>query len=516
MARKGSRKVKTGCITCKWVPGPQFQIPDLSKRLTSCLRIRKIKCDESRPACVKCTSTGRACDGYAPACAAQTIVAPWNVISVTPSLHVRDSEARPLEYFHRVVAPAISGHLDADFWTKLVWQAGADVAAVRHATIAISSLYEGFGLHTSEREHIALQHYNRSISLSISSTDQQEILLACILFVCIECLRGDATRAIEHCRHGISILNRLVEGSNFTPWIEDIRAVFSRLSFIPLFWGSTPDTFPLMAEFHDFSALGQTRLSQAELQRYLDTLISRSMRVVRRGDEYRLGVNGRSSLPCGLVREQNQLQEALQHWERAFLNLRSAAPLSPQTRLVFATLEVKLIIARIWVRNAFENDEGSYDSSIEEFQRVVAIASQVCRLKAVEVVVPKFKFDMGFMPLLYFVAIKCREVRTRLEAVKLMRSLAISRENLWDFNVMEAISRRVIELEHGLSFGELTAQVSSGDAESSPRPPSPSRVIDSLIESPQKGSTMSPGEVVTFFFPGEGGHVRVVRKWISM
>ncbi|KAK3385315.1 hypothetical protein B0H63DRAFT_181546 [Podospora didyma] len=43
MVRPRRSKVKTGCQTCK---------------------TRKVKCDEGRPACVRCVSTGRACDGY--------------------------------------------------------------------------------------------------------------------------------------------------------------------------------------------------------------------------------------------------------------------------------------------------------------------------------------------------------------------------------------------------------------------------------------------------------------------
>ncbi|KAJ3492653.1 hypothetical protein NLG97_g5246 [Lecanicillium saksenae] len=41
--RKWAPKTKTGCKTC---------------------RIRRVKCDEGRPACKKCISTGRTCDGY--------------------------------------------------------------------------------------------------------------------------------------------------------------------------------------------------------------------------------------------------------------------------------------------------------------------------------------------------------------------------------------------------------------------------------------------------------------------
>lgn len=42
--RKAHNKVRTGCLTCK---------------------IRRKKCDETKPECNRCTSTGRKCDGYA-------------------------------------------------------------------------------------------------------------------------------------------------------------------------------------------------------------------------------------------------------------------------------------------------------------------------------------------------------------------------------------------------------------------------------------------------------------------
>ncbi|KAL2807765.1 hypothetical protein BJX63DRAFT_60948 [Aspergillus granulosus] len=43
-SRATKLKVRTGCITCK---------------------IRRVKCDEGKPSCSRCVSTGRKCDGYA-------------------------------------------------------------------------------------------------------------------------------------------------------------------------------------------------------------------------------------------------------------------------------------------------------------------------------------------------------------------------------------------------------------------------------------------------------------------
>lgn len=40
--------------------------PRKTRAATGCLtcRIRKVKCDEAKPSCTKCISTGRTCDGY--------------------------------------------------------------------------------------------------------------------------------------------------------------------------------------------------------------------------------------------------------------------------------------------------------------------------------------------------------------------------------------------------------------------------------------------------------------------
>jgi hypothetical protein len=56
-------RVKTGCATCRYVrleEGWKFaaECPILTNS-----RIRKVKCDETQPACMRCTKTGRTCDG---------------------------------------------------------------------------------------------------------------------------------------------------------------------------------------------------------------------------------------------------------------------------------------------------------------------------------------------------------------------------------------------------------------------------------------------------------------------
>jgi hypothetical protein len=98
--------------------------------LNSASRIRKVKCDEARPSCIRCTSTGRKCDGYA----GQPYA---TALSAGVKLHVSVSEYRALDFFCRRVAAAIAGTLDPEaFWTRTVHQASQNEPAVRHAVVA--------------------------------------------------------------------------------------------------------------------------------------------------------------------------------------------------------------------------------------------------------------------------------------------------------------------------------------------------------------------------------------------
>jgi hypothetical protein len=57
--RKIHRKVKSGCRTCKQV----YDVP-IDETKSNTLRARRVKCDEAYPACNRCITAGRVCDGY--------------------------------------------------------------------------------------------------------------------------------------------------------------------------------------------------------------------------------------------------------------------------------------------------------------------------------------------------------------------------------------------------------------------------------------------------------------------
>lgn len=89
---KGQRsKVRTGCKTGK---------------------VRRLKCDEARPACLRCTATGRLCDGYGP----------LTIVSLPFDISGTEEERRSYHFFRLQTATVILGQRDSEYWTTSLLQ----------------------------------------------------------------------------------------------------------------------------------------------------------------------------------------------------------------------------------------------------------------------------------------------------------------------------------------------------------------------------------------------------------
>src|ERR1700760_688238 len=98
------------------------------------LRIRRVKCDEEKPACRRCTSTGRTCDGYA---SASVLTTPQQ----TPKQAALPVESRSIEFFLDRVSPRISGLLEDDsLWKRMIIQ--LNDPAIWNGVLAISEIFE--------------------------------------------------------------------------------------------------------------------------------------------------------------------------------------------------------------------------------------------------------------------------------------------------------------------------------------------------------------------------------------
>lgn len=256
-------------------------------------RNRRIKCDETRPQCIKCVRAGRQCDGYPPpkrfgdgtvtaiAPKPGTVLAPKEngvliiarprlapvrvseSTALSPTLHVPggysfdEKEGQYFQVFRTRTASELSGFFDSDFWTRSVLQESHWEASIRHAVVALGALYKTLEAASesppgSPQSHydaetapdhycFALVQYGKAIKRLRESLEKREsrskrtVLISIVLFTCFQSFTGDHKAAIFQVQSGLRLLEELnPEGKpqpNGSGAVEDeLVQMFTRLA----------------------------------------------------------------------------------------------------------------------------------------------------------------------------------------------------------------------------------------------------------------------------------------------
>jgi hypothetical protein len=171
--------------------------------------VRRVKCDEAKPSCYLCDSTGRKCDGYGP-----NIEAPPDLSSAFSSALSRspsigflgtEIELRSFYFFRQKTAPQLSGFFGGDFWERVLLQAALHEPSIRHAILALGSLHANIeqtidivmqSPTSGCTDDFALKSYSQAINILVkplSQGGQQAVdvcLICSILFACLEVSRS--------------------------------------------------------------------------------------------------------------------------------------------------------------------------------------------------------------------------------------------------------------------------------------------------------------------------------------
>lgn len=183
-------------------------------------RIRRVKCDEVKPFCKRCSSTGRKCDGYEsdkpPTPQNGTGLETLQKLAVLIPGNTR--EKRGFHYFIKNAAAELSGYYDNGFWEYLLLQVSQSESSLRHAVVALGTLHEDFinkkPLYSPENSGFAINQYTKAIghlrkSLATGKQATLTALMSCILFVCFDSIRGLFSAAMVHLQSGLRILRSL-------------------------------------------------------------------------------------------------------------------------------------------------------------------------------------------------------------------------------------------------------------------------------------------------------------------
>ncbi|KAJ5697999.1 hypothetical protein N7462_000004 [Penicillium macrosclerotiorum] len=481
--RSSKPKVRTGCITCK---------------------ARRVKCDETKPACVRCTTTGRRCDGYAPlktsfpeykalaparttdasdttgsssSSASRTTQTAQLVIRIRPEYRSLAPLADPsqadltpkerwfLVFFRHVTARTNAKFFGEEFWGRLVHQASEVQPAVRHSAIGISALHwdslakyhsvrgdqdPSFALHQCSKAFAYLQ---ANFGASVSRRQRMEaVLISCGILLSFAFGQGDARACGCHIRSGLGLLHgwQRLQMDNSPVGLVILKS-FSQLhlDWLPLVGpdgGLENYSYPLhLAVNYQPNIVVETPEDACGILLILGWL-TLQMKPQRLPGQ---------PVACA----SSALLQRLDHWKALILN-RSGA-LSQQNRETIAILDVwrEVVLIKFLTDGRLEEGEMRYDDHLPHFERTVELGRYLTN----GALSSSWAWSAIVTPL-FFCAFKCRDWTTRREALDVLLAWR-HEQGIWSLSGPALVLKRLIEIESkDYKSHEVIAEVSRIDA----------------------------------------------------
>jgi hypothetical protein len=373
-----------------------------------------------------------------------------------------------LEFYHHCAAPNISSRFDRKFWSRIPLQMAQSELSVRHALIALSYLNKSetgtlksarAGLVAVSEQKTMLLHYNKAVKhlvqrMSESSYSAELGLVCCLLFICLEFLRGNYDTAMVHYKSGLKIIsaykNRHPTGS-----IQGLRSNMMEETLIPIFmrnmatgiiYGLPTEQvtytshYPVGTQECIFTSVQDAEASENNI-RNMNFILARI-----------LGTKVVTGEPHTQEELQTQ-QDCLEYhhvWMRAFEKFERETTLS-QEDVVAANLLKALHVANyIFTARILVTAQTDFDQHLDDFRSVVRYSKlfldTIDRKKPSRGFAANFTFDIGVILCLYLTICRCRCPSTRREALSLLER-DLPREGLWDAQQHAIVAKRVIEYE---------------------------------------------------------------------
>ncbi|KEQ63477.1 uncharacterized protein M437DRAFT_47167, partial [Aureobasidium melanogenum CBS 110374] len=399
--------------------------------------VRRIKCDEARPSCQKCSSTGRKCDGYITTGEST----PKRTQELSLNVYKSEEESSAIDFFLRVSIPQFTGNSPSEFWNRHVLQLAQQDVGTRHALVALAHLHRDFTNPQNESKHNqpALYHYDAAIRSHISSVsgEMQDILKSssamstAIVFMCIEIMQGHLASAVSLLQRSVAILPR--SRNQYVPLYEEfisrLKIHAQRLVDKNMF-GSSPFDHASKEVVMKYRQPGDWRSSCKELLR-----------------------------DCSAIFGELSFEERIQR-----LCIMSGAPKiahknSPTSREAAAhnALHMRrlLEITNIFdeeAANTSDNERAALNDSLLPLYRItVSLAEANLGLansdsQETTPLAPSFALDMGVIGPLYEVARRCRDPNLRRKIVHLLR-MSNRHEGLLKSSTYANIVQTIIDIE---------------------------------------------------------------------
>jgi hypothetical protein len=358
------------------------------------------------------------------------------------------------------------------FWNRFVLQLSQSEPAISKALSALNtaSARIDIGSQLDLQDRFISQSYSEALrSLAQCTSNGVHVPLAgCVLLVCLEFLRRDMQAALTHIRYGWRILESFLrddlsgQTASEQELMTELSSMFERLNVHALLFeplgSKTAWPVPII---HEPSAQTITFSTFAEAQSRHSELASEAMGLILSTThlKYRPEAVTIDHVIC-----QIRMETKFQGWHQAFDHLYACQQQSwtHQERKAADIVLIQNITMRIWVSTCLSPEEKAFDVFKLEFEKIIDLATKVVGRGGQElcISVGKFQFDMGLIPALHFIGLKCRWPLLRRKVLRILGS------NHWREALFDSFrSYRCVHLVMGVEEGGLSQDLGPDTSE---------------------------------------------------
>lgn len=381
-------------------------------------------------------------------------------------------EKRYFQFFRQKTVASTNSLMACRFWDRIVLQICHVEPAVKHAVLALSSLHQlsdarSNAVLAQKHQDYADYHHQKALvaaqKLLSSSTaeDVDRVLIACVVFICYDNVRGNYQAAAIHTHSGRSILaqhrTRLKRLARRNDLVE-IQQLFGRLDISAItfseqssryayslsdFFSSSPKLVP-----DDFTTVDEARAPLVDHVRWTLLLGGELHKAERAGNLDHL---------VALDEQRRTLVTHLQQWIEHFEIIVAKEPYA--SRSLILTLRLWYACAQLQLGTIYEDTEMRFDAFHDVFARIVEYAEAILSLLSKQEERYNFSFDLGISIPLFMVAQRCRDPSVRRRAIALMRTES-RQEGAWEsVGAADVVERWMLAEEAGLPSVQCAADI---------------------------------------------------------
>lgn len=371
-------------------------------------------------------------------------------------------ERRYFQFFRQRTIVSATSLIGSRFWDRTVLQAVHLEPAVRHAVLALAGLHQVSEMAQSNddrQRHLAFterQHHKalEAAKLLVASAQPQDVdrvLIACVIFICYEAVRGNYRASQVHMASGRAIWmsnhDRLMHVSRRNDLAEIVHAL-ARLDLSALTFQDSSTSIPLTLsdlyrseatlEVFEFDSVAEARSSLTNLTRW-------TMLVDVPGDGSEN--SGASSQMYNYLCELAKCAAQMQSWRHELDILLKRQPELAST-LPVQLLRLQHAGASALLEAGAFGPETRWDRKavLAHFTEAISSAERVVAELAKSESSGSFSVEPGYIDVCFSAATRCRDPFLRRRAIEVLRAIP-RQENKWHSVPAAAIAEAWVAVE---------------------------------------------------------------------